>query len=124
MASCYHRNIDDQVTTFDATATTTVIFPCDNLASMKAKISTIAFSPDNNNQKTWEQVVLCKRINGGVAINGALTNLLTPIGDLGAVTWAVQVTTDAITLIVQVVGQAATKINWFVSVWATCVMGD
>ena len=124
MASCYLRNIDDQVTTSDATATTSIIFPCDNLSTLKARISTVAYSPDNNNQKTWEQVVLCKRINGGVTLNGSLSNLFTPIGDLGTVTWAVQVTTDATNLIIQVVGQAATKINWFVSVWATCVMGD
>ncbi len=124
MATSYHRNIDDQVTTVDATATTTVVFPCDTLSSLKATISVIAYSPDNNNQKTWSQVVFCKRVNGGVTINGSLVNLLTPIGDLGAVTWTVQATTDSTNLIIQVVGQAATKINWFVSVWGICVVGD
>ncbi|SRR5260221_10795130 len=124
MASCYHRNIDDQATTFDATATNTVVFPCDNLSSLKARITVMAFSPDNNNQKAWEQIVLVKKVNGGVTVNGSLTNLLTPIADLGAVTWATQVTTDATNLIIQVVGQAATKINWFVSVWGMSVMGD
>ena len=124
MASCYHRNIDDQATTFDATATNTVVFPCDNLSSLKARITVMAFSPDNNNQKAWEQIVLVKKVNGGVTVNGSLTNLLTPIADLGAVTWATQITTDATNLIIQVVGQAATKINWFVSVWGMSVMGD
>jgi len=84
----------------------------------------MAFSPDNNNQKAWEQIVLVKKVNGGVTVNGSLTNLLTPIADLGAVTWATQITTDATNLIIQVVGQAATKINWFVSVWGMSVMGD
>jgi len=124
MATSYHKNIDGQATTIDATATTTITFPCDNLVTVLYEITTVAISPDNNNQKAWSQVVVAKRVNGGVAINGSLSNLLSPIGDLGATTWTVQATTSGNNLVMQVVGQAATKINWFMSIWATCVMGD
>src|SRR2546430_7224748 len=124
MATSYRKNIDGQVTTFDSTATNAITFPCDNLVTVLYEVTTVAISPDNNNQKTWSQVVVVKRVNGGVSINGSLSNLLTPIGDLGAAGWATQATGSGNNLVMQVVGQLATKINWFMSIWATCVIGD
>jgi hypothetical protein len=124
MATSYRKNIDGQVTTFDASAANAIIFPCDNLVTVLFDITTVAISPDNNNQKTWVQIVVVKRVNGGVVINGSLSNLLSPIGDLGATTWAVQASASGNDLMMQVTGQLATKINWFMSIWATCVMGD
>src|SRR5256885_3616209 len=104
MATSYRKNIDGQVTTFDATATNTIVFPCDNLVTVLYEVTTVAISPDNNNQKAWSQMVVAKRVNGGVAINGSLSNLLSPIGDLGATTWAVQATVSGNNLVMQVIG--------------------
>lgn len=74
----------------------------------------VARRASNDNTKTWLILVAIKRVGDDVSILGTPTNLLTPIGDLGAITWDFDFDTVGDTLKVQCKGQSSATIDWFV----------
>lgn len=124
MASSALITINGGVTTSDATATTIVTLPID-LQVMRIQVSTLAVRPSNNNVKTWAQLFLVERHNGGPSMTGSLLDLVTPIGTaITTTTWNVSVTTVGNNVVIQVTGQAGALINWYCSADCLGVMGD
>jgi len=124
MASSALITINGGITTADATATTIVTLPVD-LQVMRIQVSTLAVRPSNNNVKTWAQLFLVERHNGGPSMTGSLIDLITLIGTaITTTTWTVGVSVTGNNVAIQVTGQAAALINWYCSAECLGVMGD
>lgn len=124
MASSALININGGITTTDGTATTIVTLPID-LQVMRIKASTLAVRPSNNNVKTWEQLFLIERHNGGPSMTGSLLDLVTPIGTaVTTTTWSIGVAIIGNNAVIQVTGQSGAIINWYCSADCLGVMGD
>lgn len=124
MASSALININGGITTSDATPGAIVTLPVD-LQVMRVQVSTLAVRPSNNNVKTWAQLFLVERHNGGPSMTGSLLDLVAPIGTaITTTTWAVGVSVIGNNVVIQVTGQAGALINWYCSADCLGVMGD
>lgn len=124
MASSALININGGITTYDAVPSTIVMLPVD-LQVMRVQVSTLAVRPSNNNVKTWSQLFLVERHNGGPSMTGSLLDLVAPIGTaITTTTWTVGVSITGNNVVIQVTGQASALINWYCSADCLGVMGD
>lgn len=124
MADSCEQNREGQIDTVDATPTTIVTYGCESMVAIKLNVKVIAISPDNNNAKCWDQTMLVKRLDGSVTITANLADIISPAEDAGAASWAIQAVGSGTDVLIQVVGQASTRVNWFCALHGMCVMED
>lgn len=124
MADSCEQNKEGQVDTTDATPKTIISYPCESMIALKLDVMVVAISPDNDNAKAWDQTMLVKRLNGSVTIISNLADIIAAEEDVGAATWAIQAVGSGTNVLIQVVGQAGTRINWFCALHGMCVMED
>jgi len=127
MASSLHLNpIDGALTTFDATPTPIIVIPAiDPNVSLRINVTVTCSKPDNSDFKSWDQVLLVSKTAGGTPSMGmAAMNAVAPTGSLGSSSWTLSTAFDPNNIFINVVGQAASTINWFATASAIAVMGD
>lgn len=126
MPTCVHLNsIDGCLPTYDATPTQILAVPCfEPYITMRVEVQIIARSMNNVDAKTWQQLLLIDKTAGATPTQAANINLMAPAGTLGAETWTFSVTFDTNHVLLNVIGQAASTINWMASAWGMQVMGD
>jgi hypothetical protein len=91
---------------------------------MRVEVQIIARSMNNVDAKTWQQLLLIDKTSGATPTQAANISLMNPAGTLGAAAWTFSVTFDANHVFLNVIGQAASTINWMASAWGMQVMGD
>lgn len=104
---------NNETQTTDASWHTVFAIPFNDNSSAHIQIRSLARRPSNTNTKTWYVAVNARR--SGSSIIGTLTNIHTPIGDPGALSWDIQAVEDSGQLLIQCKGQSSATINWVMS---------
>jgi len=99
-------------TTTDATTTSffTQAIP-DNSAHVM-KLSTVGMKDDGSDRAMYEKQALLYRDGGGATIQGSVTSIFADVESAGASTWVSTIGVGANDIRAQIVGQAATTVNW------------
>jgi len=98
----------------DAVPTSALTIPLPEDSSALVQFQAVARRSSNGNTKSWNKIFSCKRASGDASIVGSLTNIIAPIGDLGALTWDITIDTDGDELLVKCKGQASADTSWYV----------
>lgn len=101
--------------TTDATPYSFLTIPMTNTASAFAEIFVMARRWDTTDTKVWVKNALIKRNGASAALTGAFADLVTPRGDLGALTWDLTVSIDQNMSLI-CTGQQGASIFWVVNV--------
>jgi hypothetical protein len=100
----------------DAVPTSALTIPLPEDSSALVQFQAVARRSSNGNTKSWNKIFSCKRASGDASIVGSLTNIIAPIGDLGALTWDITIDTDGENVLVQVKGQTSASVSFYLKV--------
>lgn len=117
MANFYPTETTANVQTTSATPVTIseVSLPEDCTAIFT--VTAVARKTTGGTSKSWVQAFTVKRTGAGAPqIIGAIQNLISPVGDLGALTWDLEFADDGDAVLIQGKGQNSTTIEWYCKV--------
>jgi len=100
----------------DAVPTSALTIPLPEDSSALVQFQAVARRSSNGNTRSWNKIFSCKRASGDASIVGSLTNIIAPIGDLGALTWDITIDTDGENVLVQVKGQTSASVSFYLKV--------
>lgn len=106
------QGLASQVQTTDASTATALSFTLpDNSILM---IEAIVCAKSGSTHKLWRVTAGVRRTSGGSAtLIGASTDMISPLGDVGAATWAAAVDVNGNDARVRVTGALITTVDWF-----------
>lgn len=114
MANFYPTDTTANVQTTNATPTTLAEVSLPEDCTAIVTVTAVARKTTGGTSKTWVKNFTVKRPGASAPqILGTIQNLISPVGDLGALTWDLEFSDDGDAVLVQAKGQASTTIEWY-----------